>query len=53
MDQIDQVDPSDPCNSPGTCEDKCGYFIHFCPMYTEAQGELIEDTIQSGKQHED
>lgn len=26
------------------CEKHCGYYKHFCPMWTEAQGETINDT---------
>lgn len=31
------------CDSTTNCDDCCGETKHFCPMWTEAQGEVIND----------
>ncbi len=31
------------CNESTNCDEYCGETKHFCPMWTEAQGEIINE----------
>lgn len=39
MDQVDEI----ACNSTDDCDELCGEYKHFCPMWTEHEGEVIDD----------
>lgn len=35
------------CDDSTNCDDYCGETKHFCPMWTEAQGETIDESNEN------